>query len=105
MDPKKLAAEKAVEYVQDGMILGLGTGTTAFWAIERIGEMVRSSGLKIRAIATSKRSADQAEGLGIPLVSFGEIDKIDLTIDGADEADGKLNLIKGGGGANGRGGG
>jgi ribose 5-phosphate isomerase A len=99
MNPKKLAAEKAVEFVQSGMILGLGTGTTAYWAIERIGEMIRNSDLKIRAIATSKRSADQAAALGIPLVSFGEIDQIDLTIDGADEADGKLNLIKGGGGA------
>jgi ribose 5-phosphate isomerase A len=99
MNAKKNAAEQAVEYVQNGMTVGLGTGSTAYWAIERIGERIREEGLQIRAIATSKRSEEQAMQLGIPIFSFDAIDEIDLTIDGADEADGDFNLIKGGGGA------
>lgn len=95
---KQLAAEKAVEYVQDGMKVGLGTGSTAYWAIRRLGERV-SEGLKITAVATSQASEDQARELGIPLVPFGDIDQLDLTIDGADELDASLQLIKGGGGA------
>lgn len=95
---KQLAAEKAVEYVQDGMKVGLGTGSTAYWAIRKLGERVRE-GLKITAVATSQASEDQARELGIPLVAFGEVDSLDLTIDGADELDGALQLIKGGGGA------
>ncbi|AIQ29531.1 ribose 5-phosphate isomerase [Paenibacillus sp. FSL P4-0081] len=95
---KQLAAEKAVEYVQDGMKVGLGTGSTAYWAIRKLGERV-SEGLKITAVATSQASEDQARELGIPLVAFGEVDSLDLTIDGADELDGALQLIKGGGGA------
>ncbi|KHL95546.1 ribose 5-phosphate isomerase [Paenibacillus sp. IHB B 3415] len=95
---KQLAAEKAVEYVQDGMKVGLGTGSTAYWAIRKLGERV-SEGLNISAVATSQASEDQARELGIPLVAFGEVDSLDLTIDGADELDGALQLIKGGGGA------
>jgi ribose 5-phosphate isomerase A len=100
MEPnlKKIAAEKAVEWVEDGMTVGLGTGSTAYWAIHRIAERVRE-GLSIRATASSIRSEELARELGIPLVSIDEIDRIDLTIDGADEADDRLNLIKGGGGA------
>lgn len=95
---KQLAAEKAVEYVQDGMKVGLGTGSTAYWAIRKLGERV-SEGLQITAVATSQASEDQARELGIPLVAFGDVDSLDLTIDGADELDGALQLIKGGGGA------
>lgn len=95
---KQLAAEKAVEYVQDGMKVGLGTGSTAYWAIRKLGERV-SEGLKITAVATSQASEDQARELGIPLAGFGDISGLDLTIDGADELDGSLQLIKGGGGA------
>ncbi len=98
MDPKKLAGEKAVELIADGMIVGLGTGSTAFWAIEKIGALVKD-GLNIKAIATSKRSEQQAHSHNIPIVGFDKIDLIDLTIDGADETDEHLNLIKGGGGA------
>lgn len=98
MNMKQLAAEKAVEYVQDGMRVGLGTGSTAYWAIEKIGQRVKE-GLRITAVATSLASEEQARGLGIPLVSFADIDSLDLTIDGADELDGQLQLIKGGGGA------
>lgn len=95
---KQLAAEKAVEYVEDGMKVGLGTGSTAYWAIRKLGERVQQ-GLKITAVATSRASEEQARELGIPLVAFGDVDHLDLTIDGADELDGQLQLIKGGGGA------
>jgi len=95
---KKLAAEKALEYIRDGMVLGLGTGSTAYWAIRGVGERVRK-GLKIKAVATSLQSDSLAREEGIEMLDFSEIDHIDLTIDGADEVDEKLNLIKGGGGA------
>lgn len=98
MESKKIAAEKAVEYITDGMIIGLGTGSTAYWAIQKIGRRVQE-GLQIKAIATSVQSENMARELGIPLLPFAEIDEIDITIDGADEADGELCLIKGGGGA------
>ncbi|WP_027086136.1 ribose-5-phosphate isomerase RpiA [Cohnella panacarvi] len=96
---KKLAAEKAVEFVQGGMIVGLGTGSTSFFAIHRIAERMKQEGLNIRAVSSSTSSEELALQLGIPLVPFSEIDSIDLTIDGADEVDGEFNLIKGGGGA------
>ena len=96
---KQLAAERAVTYVQDGMIVGLGTGSTAAYAIKKLGARVAEENLQIRAIATSQRSEDLARELNIPIISFEEIDLIDLTIDGADEVDEQLNLIKGGGGA------
>ena len=99
MNLKQLAAEKAVSFLEDGMTVGLGTGTTAYWAIEKIGELVNQQGWKIRAIATSLRSEQQARSLHIPIVDFSEIGQIDVTIDGADEVDSTLHLIKGGGGA------
>lgn len=95
---KKIAANKAVEYVRNGMTLGLGTGSTAYWAIRGIGEMVKN-GLSVRAIATSIQSEELARELNIPMVPFTEIDHLDITIDGADEVDPAFNLIKGGGGA------
>ncbi|MBW4083390.1 ribose-5-phosphate isomerase RpiA [Paenibacillus sp. S150] len=98
MNVKRLAAEKAVEYVMDGMKVGLGTGSTAYWAIRKLGERVKE-GLKITAVATSVASEEQARELGIPLVGFGDIGGLDLTIDGADELNQELELIKGGGGA------
>ncbi len=99
MNTKQLAAEKAVSFIKDGMAVGLGTGSTAYFAIEKIGARIKEEGLKLSAIATSKRSEEQARSLNIPIVSFAEIDKLDITIDGADEVDEQLNLIKGGGGA------
>src|SRR6185369_9418166 len=99
MNAKQLAAEKAVEFLDDGMTIGLGTGSTAYWAIEKIGEKVKQDGWKIKTIATSRRSEEQARALGIPVYDFSSIREIDITIDGADEADHKLRLIKGGGGA------
>ena len=98
VDPKKLAAEKAVEYLNDGMLIGLGTGTTAYWAIQKIGAMVKE-GLKIKAVSSSDHSASLAKQLNIPLADINSIHGIDITIDGADEVDPKKNLIKGGGGA------
>lgn len=95
---KKLAAAKAVKYIRSGMTVGLGTGSTAYWAIQGIGEQVRN-GLSVRAIATSVQSENLARELNIPIVPFSEIDHLDITIDGADEVDEGLNLIKGGGGA------
>ena len=95
---KQLSAEAACDYVKDGMIVGLGTGTTAEFAVRKIGELVRN-GLSIRGIPTSNRTKELAEAEGIPLIDFSESMFIDLTIDGADEIDGNLNMIKGGGAA------
>ncbi|WP_212005403.1 ribose-5-phosphate isomerase RpiA [Chitinophaga sp. HK235] len=95
---KKAAGEKAAEYVKPGMTIGLGTGSTAYYAIMRIGKLVRD-GMPLRAVATSEQSEQLAKEQGIPIISFSEIDKIDLDIDGADEVDEHFRLIKGGGGA------
>jgi ribose 5-phosphate isomerase A len=97
-DKKRLAAEKAVELVQDGMKVGLGTGSTAYFAIEAIGRLVRD-GHTILAVPTSLASEKQARELKIPLATLEEAGTLDLTIDGADEVDGNLDLIKGMGGA------
>jgi ribose 5-phosphate isomerase A len=96
---KKASALRAIEYVKDGMIVGLGTGSTAYFVVEGLGARV-AQGLKIVGIPTSERTAAQARGLNIPLATFAEYSRIDLTIDGADEVErGTLNLIKGLGGA------
>ena len=95
---KQRSAEAACEYVKDGMIVGLGTGSTAEFAVKKIGELVRN-GLSIRGIPTSDTTKILAESEGIPLIDFSETMFIDLTIDGADEIDASLNMIKGGGAA------
>jgi len=95
---KQRSAEAACEYVKDGMIVGLGTGSTAEFAVKKIGELVRN-GLSIRGIPTSDATKILAEEEGIPLIDFSETMFIDLTIDGADEIDANLNMIKGGGAA------
>lgn len=95
---KKLAAEKAVEQVKDGMIIGLGTGSTMKYTLTKLGELVKS-GLKIQGVATSINTKRIAQKEGIPLTTIDEHPEMDITIDGADEVDGSLNLIKGGGGA------
>lgn len=98
-DEEKLAAARAsVRFVHDGQIVGLGTGSTATAAIRLLGEQVQK-GLKIVGIPTSQRSRELAESLGIPLATLDDYQQIDVTIDGADEFDPKLRLIKGGGGA------
>ena len=95
---KKLAGEKAAGYVKDGMIIGLGTGSTVNYTIKKIGEMVEN-GLQVTAIPTSNNTKKLAIKYKIPLANLEENPDIELTIDGADEVDSKLNLIKGGGGA------
>ena len=95
---KQRAGFKAAEYVEDGMTVGLGTGSTAYWLVERLGERVRA-GLRVRGVPTSRRTEEQARHLGIPLVTFAEVRELDLAVDGADEIGPGLALIKGGGGA------
>ena len=97
-DLKKLAAEKAIEQIEDGMIIGLGTGSTIEYSLKKLGELVKD-GLNIKGIPTSIRTQRIAKDLQIPLATLDENPVIDLTIDGADEVDSNLNLIKGGGGA------
>ncbi|MDX1821715.1 MAG: ribose-5-phosphate isomerase RpiA [Paracoccaceae bacterium] len=96
---KFVAAKRAVDYVEDGMRVGLGTGSTAAWMVRCLGELVRQDGLKIKGVPTSTRTAALAREVGIEVISLDEAKWLDLTIDGADEFDGELNLIKGGGGA------
>jgi ribose 5-phosphate isomerase A len=95
---KKVAARASLAFVRDGDIVGLGSGSTAEYAVRYLGERVQA-GLKIRGIPTSQRTMELAESLGIPLTTLGEFPEIDVTIDGADEIDPELQLIKGGGGA------
>ncbi|RFS22007.1 ribose-5-phosphate isomerase RpiA [Chitinophaga silvatica] len=95
---KRAAGERAVEFIKPGMTIGLGTGSTAYFAIKRLGTLVRN-GLSIRAVATSVQSELLASEEQIPLIPFSEVEVIDIDIDGADEVDGQLQLIKGGGGA------
>lgn len=95
---KRQAAARAVEYVEDGMKLGLGTGSTAKHFVELLGERVRA-GLKIVGVPTSEATRADAQRCGVPLTTLDEIDHLDLTVDGADEIDVRLNVIKGGGGA------
>ncbi len=92
------AAEYALRFVEDGMVLGLGSGSTALQFIRLLGEKVRE-GLRVQGIPTSERSRQAALGLGIPVLGAGSVQQVDMTIDGADEIDHTLNLIKGGGGA------
>lgn len=98
-NPKQIAGERAADYVNDDMVVGLGTGSTAYFAIVRLADRIRREGLRIRCIPTSERSATLARELGIPLTSFAETLAVDVTIDGADEVDPAFNLVKGGGGA------
>lgn len=95
---KRQAAARALEDVRDGMKLGLGTGSTAKHFVELLGARVRS-GLRVVGVPTSETTRADAERCGVPLTTLDEIDRLDLTVDGADEIDPALNLIKGGGGA------
>lgn len=96
-DLKRVAAEKALELVQDGMLLGLGSGSTAKYFTEGVGRLV-AEGMKLRCVPTSRATAELAAELGIPIV-LDPLGPIDLAVDGADEVDPLLNLIKGRGGA------
>ncbi|MFZ1291079.1 MAG: ribose-5-phosphate isomerase RpiA [Melioribacteraceae bacterium] len=97
---KKLAAEKAVEEIQSGMLIGLGSGSTFYYALQKISKLIKTGELQnIVAIPSSKNTEKIARDLNIPLITFKEKQEIDITIDGADEVDKYLNLIKGGGAA------
>lgn len=98
MNPKQIIGEKATEYLKDGMIVGLGSGSTACWATRKIGDLVRN-GLKIKGVPTSRNTEELAIAEKIPLIDIAEVAHIDVTIDGADEFDPQKNVIKGGGGA------
>jgi len=99
MDAKEVAARAALAYVQDGMKLGLGTGSTAAHFLRLLGERVQAERLKVIGVPTSERSRAMALEGGIPLGELAELGTLDLGVDGADETDPDLNVIKGGGGA------
>jgi ribose 5-phosphate isomerase A len=96
---KRRAALEAVKHVQDGFVIGLGTGSTAAYAIQELGEKIKREGLRILGVPTSHQAAMLAVRSGVPLTTLDEHPRIDLDIDGADQVDRDLNLIKGGGGA------
>ena len=98
MTPKEAAGRRAAEYIEAGMIVGLGTGSTTEWAIRALGERV-AAGLEVKAIPTSEATDTLARSLDIELTTLAEVSSVDLTIDGADEVDPSLDLIKGLGGA------
>lgn len=101
VEEKKVAGEAAAEMVRDGMVVGLGTGSTVAWTIRRIGEMVEE-GLEILGVATSYQAQELAISCGVPLTSLDQHPVLDLAIDGADQTDRNLVTIKGGGGAHAR---
>ncbi|MFC4801536.1 ribose-5-phosphate isomerase RpiA [Neobacillus sp. GCM10023253] len=98
MNEKKIVGELAADFIEDGMVVGLGTGSTVYFTIMKLGALVEA-GLSIQGIPTSVQTAELAKKLHIPLANMDEVKKIDIAIDGADEVDAHLNLIKGGGGA------
>jgi ribose 5-phosphate isomerase A len=98
-EAKRAAAARALEMVEDGMMLGLGSGSTAGWFVRLLSERIRREGLSVEGVATSSATVWLAEELGVPLRRLDDVELIDLVVDGADEIDAKLNLIKGGGAA------
>lgn len=98
-NPKEIAGQRAAEMVEDGMTVGLGTGSTVHFTLERLADRVAKEGLAIRCVPTSLETERKAQALGIPLVTLEEVEVIDLTIDGADEIDPAFHMTKGGGGA------
>lgn len=98
MNEKQIAAEYAANYIEDGMVVGLGTGSTVAFLLNKLSQMVKD-GLQITTVSTSAATTKEAKEMGIKISRLEEVDQIDLTIDGADEVDENLNGIKGGGGA------
>jgi len=96
---KKRAALEAVKHVSEGFVVGLGSGTTVAYAIQEIGERIRREGLRVLGVSTSHQALMLAVSCGIPVTTLDECSRLDLAIDGADQVDGELNLIKGMGGA------
>ena len=99
MNPKENAAKYVIPWIQDGMVIGLGSGSTSAYFIELLGMVIREQGLHIRGVATSRASAQLAAKHNIPLIDLNDVPRIDITIDGADEIDPQKRLIKGHGGA------
>ncbi|NYF23794.1 ribose-5-phosphate isomerase RpiA [Sporosarcina sp. JAI121] len=95
---KKIAGEKAAEFIKDGMIIGLGSGSTVYWMLKKLGEMIEQ-GMNVKGIPSSIRTEGWAREFGIPLTDFSEVQLLDLAIDGANEIDSRFNLSKGGGGS------
>jgi len=98
-DAKRAAGVRAAEFVANGMVVGLGTGSTVWFTLQRLGERIEREGLEIRGVPTSLDTETKARELGIPLVPLAEASRIDVTIDGADEINPAFDMIKGGGGA------
>lgn len=98
-DLKRIAGEAALAHVRDGMTVGLGTGSTVAYAIRGLGALIKERGWRVLGVATSEMTSALARSAGIPLIPLEDVEGLDLAIDGADEVDPKLNLIKGGGGA------
>lgn len=98
-NPKEIAGRRAAEFVEDGMTIGLGTGSTVHFTLVRLAERVRDERLRIRGVPTSIDTERKSREWGIPLATLDEVEAIDLTIDGADEIDDAFQMVKGGGGA------
>ena len=96
---KYACALRASALVENGMKVGLGTGSTAYWLVYHLAERVRSEGLEFVGVPTSNKTREQAQAEGLKLISMDDAGRLDITIDGADEFDQSMNLIKGGGGA------
>ncbi|MFT5048713.1 MAG: ribose 5-phosphate isomerase A [Chlamydiales bacterium] len=99
MSAKEAAGRQAAERVEDGMTIGLGTGSTVYFTLVRLAERIRDEGMKLTCVPTSLDTERKATEMGIPLATLDDVGSIDLTIDGADEIDGDFQMIKGGGGA------
>lgn len=99
MNLKQLVGIESAKYVKDGMVVGLGTGSTAYYMVEEIGRRIKEEGLNITGVTTSNATKEQATKLGIPLKSIDEVSCVDITIDGADEISADFQGIKGGGAA------
>jgi len=96
---KRIVGDEIVKYIKDGMKVGLGSGSTMYYAVKKLGERVKEEGLNIEGIPTSIKTAEWAKEFGVPLTDFSKVQELDLAIDGADEVDPNLQIIKGGGGA------
>jgi len=96
---KKSVGEEAVTFVENGMKLGLGSGSTVYWMIRKLGERIKEEGIEVEGIPSSEQTAKWAREFGVPLTDFSAVKELDITIDGADEVDENLQLIKGGGAA------
>ena len=99
IDPKQVAGSQAAHLVRDGMVVGLGTGSTVYFTLTALAERIREEGLQIQGVPTSLDTEQKAQAMGIPLIGLDKVQDIDVTIDGADEADHQFRLTKGGGGA------